>query len=163
MTEPIVWVSGEDPEMAQAIKAAQASYHMFAAEMALESRRIIPALLGATVKAFFPRAEPPGGGEHMWLHVTQADERGVSGELASEPQFVTGFVEGQEVSVPRERVSDWILFFGLNQRVVAPPVRGGFTLGVIWKRMSGEERAGSATEEPICWFLESGTPFGSTY
>jgi uncharacterized protein YegJ (DUF2314 family) len=97
----------------------------------------------------------------MWIHVSQADEIGVSGELASEPQFLLGCAEWQEVSVPRERVSDWILFFGLNQRVVVPPVRGGFTLGVIWKRMSAEERAGCGTEEPFCWFLESGTPFGS--
>src|SRR4051812_32624946 len=100
MTKSITWMEGDDEEMLKAIAAAQASYHLFVDEMALDARRVVSALQTAAVKAFFPRIADPGGGEHMWVLVREASEAGVAGELISEPQYAENVFEGQEVSIP---------------------------------------------------------------
>jgi len=157
----ITWIEGEDPQMMAAIQRAQATLPAFEAELGMDSRRVIPALEAAIVKAFFPDPSKSERGEHMWLDDVQIDLHGVAGRLSEDPHFVHGLRAGQPVVVPPDRVSDWVLFFGLKQKLVSPPAKGGFTLGVIWQQMSEQERSELASQAPFCWFIDSGTSFGA--
>lgn len=131
--------------MVAAIRKAQAALPEFAEQLRMDARRILPALEVAVVKAFFPAPGTPAEGEHMFVDQVQIDGESVHGVLASEPSWIPGLKEGQEVRFPASRISDW--FYVIRGRG-----HGGFTLDVLRKRMSADEYREAAEFPPFSWF-----------
>ena len=127
MSDDILWIEAEDPEMARAIRAAQGSFPEFARQAELEHFRIVPAFETIAIKAFFPDPARPGYGEHMFVTDISTDGKSISGILASEPGFASDLKEGGEVSFPIPRLSDWFLVSG-GKGI------GGFTIDVLRDR-----------------------------
>ena len=144
-TDPIIILSGGDPEMTAAIKKAQDTFPEFVRELELESRRIIPALEAAMVKAFFFETDTPEKGEHMFLDEVRVEEGLVHGILSSTPQTVSGLTEGENVSLPISQVSDWFI-------VIDGRGQGGHTLDVIAKNMGRRAYKEVADHPPFVWF-----------
>ena len=143
--EPIFTVDGSDAEMNAAIKRAKQTFPEFVKELELESRRIIPALDAAVVKVFFFDPDTPERGEHMFVDEVRVEGQAVHGVISSTPSSVTSVSEGQAVSFPISRISDW--FIVINGRG-----QGGHTLDVIAKRMPPEEYREAADQPPFSWF-----------
>lgn len=143
--DPIHTLSGSDPEMNAAIKKAQETFPEFVKELELESRRVVPALDQALVKAFFFEPATPERGEHMFVNRVRVEGGVVHGILASAPRSVGGLREGQEVSFPISRISDWFI-------VIEGRGRGGHTLDVIAKRMPKAAYAQASKHPPFAWF-----------
>jgi len=144
-TDPIYTLSGRDPDMAAAIKNAQISFPEFVKELDLESRRIIPALDAAIVKAFFFNPATPEQGEHMFVDHIRVDGDQVRGVLSSSPSTIAGLSEGQEVSFPVSRISDWFI-------VIDGKGRGGHTLDILAKRMPKASLIEASNYPPFSWF-----------
>lgn len=130
----IHWLEGGDPTMTAAIKNAQATFPEFVHELEIEEHRIIPALEAAVVKAFFPHPQDPAKGEHMFVEGISIESNLIHGVLSSDSNYVPGLREGQKVSFPYSRISDWFL-------VIDGKGRGGHTLQAIASSMSQEEYA----------------------
>ena len=143
--EQIVWMSGEDPEMVGAIAAAQATFLEFARQAELERFRIVPAFHAIAMKAFFPDPAQPGCGEHMFVTDISTDGKSVTGTLASDPNNIPGLAAGQQVTFPVANVSDW--FLAADEKGI-----GGFTVDVMKKHMSVEQRAELEQCEPLAWY-----------
>ena len=143
--DPLFWLSGTDTEMNAAIKMAQQTFSEFVSELELESRRVVPALDYAVVKAFFCEPATPGQGEHMFVSEVRLEGQTVHGVLTGTPQFVTSLKEGQPVSFPVSRISDWFIVIGGRGR-------GGHTIDLIGKRMPRPEYHVAASQPPFSWF-----------
>src|SRR3954452_5237731 len=107
--DPLFWLDGSDDEMLTAIKKAQQTFPQFAKELEQESRRVVPALDAAVVKAFFFESATPKQGEHMFVNQVRLDGDTVHGVISGTPRFVTSLSEGQDVSFPTSRISDWFI------------------------------------------------------
>lgn len=143
--DPICTLDGGDSTMNAAIKKAQDTFPEFVRELELESRRIIPGLDAAIVKAFFFERATPEKGEHMFVDEVRVKGDMVYGVLSGRPQTVTGLSEGQNVSFPVSRVSDWFI-------VIEGRGRGGHTLDVIAKRMPKAAYLEASKHPPFAWF-----------
>ncbi|HWA25840.1 MAG TPA: DUF2314 domain-containing protein [Lacunisphaera sp.] len=143
--DPIFTVSGNDPEMNAAIKKAQDSFPEFIRELELESRRVIPALDEAIVKAFFFDPESPEEGEHMFVESIRFEDGMIHGVLSGEPQHLQSYSLGQEVSFPVSRVSDWFVVIGGRGK-------GGYTLEIIARRMPATVYREARSQPPFSWF-----------
>ena len=75
MSDEILRVEAEDPEMARAILAAQVSFPEFARQAELEHFRVVPAFEMVAIKAFFPDPARPGSGEHMFVPTSRPTPR----------------------------------------------------------------------------------------
>ncbi len=142
---PHVWVSGADEEMNAAIKMAQQTFPEFVAELELESRRIIPALDYAVVKAFFSDPATPDQGEDMFVSDVRVEGQTVHGILNGTPRFVTSLSEGQRVSFPVSRISDWFIVRGGRGK-------GGHLIDLIAKRMPRADYEAVSSQPPFSWF-----------
>jgi uncharacterized protein YegJ (DUF2314 family) len=143
--DPICTVDGGDAEMNAAIRLAQQTFPEFVREIELESRRIIPALDAAVVKAFFFEPATPARGEHMFVDEIEVEGEVIHGVLSGTPQSVRGLAEGQRVSFPLVQLSDWFIVIGGRGR-------GGYTLDVIAKRMPPDAYREASTQPPFSWF-----------
>lgn len=135
------WLAGEDPEMARAIEAAQASFTEFARQAELENFRPEPAFDEIAIKAFFPNPQQPEDGEHLYATFVATDGQTIEAILDADPYFVPGLAEGQRVRFPLSQLSDWLLV--INGRGL-----GGFTLDVEMRRLT-EAHFG---HPPYCWY-----------
>ncbi len=142
----IFWISGENEMMSRAIRAAQATFPEFARQVDLERFRVIPAFESIAVKAFFPHPAEPTRGEHMFVAEISTDGQIISGVLNNDPHDIPGLRDGDRVSFPLSRLSDWILASG-NRGF------GGFTLDVMIRNFSPEQLRVYGSQPPICWFL----------
>lgn len=81
-------------------------------------------------------AQFEGGGntEYIWLRDVAAADGSFSGTIADAPVDVQDVHEGDHVTVPLDRVTDWMVIEG--KRLVA----GGYTIRVLRERLSPEER-----------------------
>lgn len=127
--------------MNSAIKKAQETFPEFVKELEMESRRVVPALDAAIVKAFFFEPTTPEKGEHMFVNHVRVEGDLVHGILSSTPHSVAGLREGEEVSFPISRVSDWFV-------VIEGRGKGGHTLDVIAKRMPKAAYAQASKHPP---------------
>ncbi len=143
--DPILWIDSEDPAMAGAIQAAQESFPEFARQAELEHFRIIPAFAAVAIKAFFPDPARPGSGEHMFVTDISTNGQSITGTLASQPGFASDLQEGQEVTFPVSRLSDWFLVNG-DQGI------GGFTIDVLRDQFSEEQRQEFDEYPPYAWY-----------
>jgi uncharacterized protein YegJ (DUF2314 family) len=137
---PVFKTPGNDSEMNEAAAKARKTFRYFWREMSWESRRIIPALELAAVKATFTdppevRAEDPDAleCEHMWLMDVRFDGRKVEGTLINSPSSLKSVSEGDRVRIPGRQLCDWMY-------VINEEVYGGFTVDLMRSRMSSSER-----------------------
>ena len=132
----IFYAPGDDPAMAAAVQQAQATFKYFWRELSWEARRIVPALNLACVKVAFEE-EPANSDEllveHMWLNNLAFDGDTISGVLINDPDELTTVQNGDFVSVPWTRITDW-LFYCEGRSY------GGFTIQAMRAAMSAAER-----------------------
>lgn len=128
-SEPgVINVSADDAEMNAAIQEAQGTLDTFIAS--LQSPQ--PGQTGFSIKARFAFGDD-GGYEHIWIADVSYDGKAFSGTIANEPVDVKNLEFGQRVTIPVSEVTDWML-------VQDGKLVGGYTLRVLLKRMSPEER-----------------------
>src|SRR5947209_17922601 len=113
--------------MNAAIKRAQQTFPEFVKELELESRRIIPALDAAVVKAFFFDPDTPERGEHMFVDDIRVEGQTIHGVVSGTPNSVTSVSEGQTVSFPASGARN-------GSTATKVPGRGGPSLDVIARR-----------------------------
>ncbi len=147
MTDSISFFApGDDAAMLAAYKNAQDNFKYFWRELSWEYRRIIPALDMAAVKVAFmqtiPGEEEPLV-EHMWVNDINFDGDTISGVLINSPNELTNIEEGDEVAVPLNQISDWLI-------ICEGQPYGGYTLQVMRAQMDDEERE----EHDTAWGLQ---------
>jgi uncharacterized protein len=104
---------GSDPEMQRAFENARSTFRYFWREVALEQRRIVPALDLACVKAPFAdesQKEDHAGtpeAEQMWIEQVDFDGRFVSGVLLNDPFRLKTMKKGDAIRLPLDQISDW--------------------------------------------------------
>lgn len=158
MTENNVqWMAGDDPEMLKAYQAAQKTFLEFARHAELEQNRMVPAFENVSVKAFFP-IDPKrtdnmqaSAGEHMYVTNVSTDGKTVFGTLNADPQHIRWLKDGDAVSFPISRLSDWFLIPAGNK-----PGIGGFTIDVLKRQMDPRELAEYEQSPPLKWFKQRG-------
>lgn len=136
--------------MQNAYQSARASFRYFWRELSWERRRIVPALDLAIVKLPFtdgPRTDGNAEFEQMWIGDVDFDGDSVQGTLMNAPNWLTSVREGETVTAPWERLTDWMMT--VNGRAY-----GGFTVNLMRARMSRRER----DEHDQAWGLEFGDP-----
>jgi uncharacterized protein YegJ (DUF2314 family) len=143
-------LDGQDPEMAQARRAARDSFKFFWRELSWERRRIVPGLGMAAVKVAFPTPRagpsiPPL--EFMWIDDIAFDGHTVSGKLLNDSHWTETLRAGVPVSVPLAEINDWL--YAIGDRPY-----GGFTVDVLRARMPAEERRA----HDAAWGLDFGAP-----
>jgi uncharacterized protein YegJ (DUF2314 family) len=154
MTEnDVLWMAGDDPEMVKAYESAQKTFLEFARHAELEQNRVVPAFENVSVKAFFPidpnrdASTETSVGEHMYVTDVSTDGKTVFGILNNDPHQIRWLKEGDSVSFPLSRLSDWFLIPSGNK---AP--MGGFTIDVLKHQMDPQELAEYEKYPPLMWF-----------
>jgi uncharacterized protein YegJ (DUF2314 family) len=139
----IILVQSDDAEMNAAMQTARDRFPEFWREVSADYRRVIPALGGSMVKAYFDDpGGAPQGGEHMWVRGVEYDGKMITGELADPPRHLRTVRAGQQVSFPLERLSDW--FYVDGDKAV-----GAFTVRLLRTRMSKDERRAHDSHYPF--------------
>lgn len=132
----IQFFNSDDPEMSQAVIQAQRSFRWFWYQVASDFNRIVPATNFSMIKAAFCNdfGDPNQTVEHMFVDSLYFDGVEIHGVLRSDPNWVHGIQDGDQVSFALKHVSDWMC-------CVDEMVYGGFAVQVIRSRMSDSERA----------------------
>lgn len=150
---PLFTFDDEDPAMQAAHRRARATFRYFWREITWERHRIVPALDMTCVKAAFtdpPTTQHRPGApeaEQMWFGEIDFDGRAVTGVLLNTPHWLTSIKAGDPVSLPLERVTDWLY-------VIDGTAYGAFTVAVLRARMDQTERR----EHDGAWGLRFGDP-----
>ena len=97
-------VPNEDAVMAAAIAKAQASLPRFFEILAKPQ----PGDDGFAVKIHYNLGS--GGGEHIWANDVQRNGNEVTATINNRPQKIPNLKLGQRVTVPMERITDWMFF-----------------------------------------------------
>jgi uncharacterized protein YegJ (DUF2314 family) len=150
-----VSVGDYHPEVRRAIAAAQATFPQFARHVESECiRRAMAERLGVApiydqiyLKALFVDPVDPNYGEHLPVTSFYTDGKTVTGVIAEDATSLD-LRDGQEVSFPVERISDWLLV-----RVDGLAL-GGFTIDVMARQMTEAERAAAAHHPPYRWYRD---------
>jgi uncharacterized protein YegJ (DUF2314 family) len=122
----IVGVSGDDPEMNKAIDTSRKTVDQFIT--ALKSPK--PGQDHFTVKAKFGEGNNI---EHMWIDPVRFDGAKFVGNLSNEPEFLKSPKLGDEVSVAKDQISDWMY-------VDKGHLVGGYSVRLLRDRATPEER-----------------------
>ena len=138
----IITVQSDDAEMNAAMQTARDKFPDFWREVSADYKRVIPALGGSMVKAYFYDAGAPESGEHMWVSEVEYDGKTITGELADTPRQLRSVWSGERVSFPLERLSDW--FYADGGKAV-----GAFTVRLLRTRMGTEERRAHDSHYPF--------------
>lgn len=135
--------------MLQASERARQTFRYFWREAFWESRRIVPGLGLAAVKAAFSdnESDPEAPVEHMWVSEVGFDGDELSGVLLNSPNALSTLAEGDGVSLALSRVGDWM--YTINDRAY-----GGFTVNLLRSRMDEAERQ----HHDGLWGLNFGKP-----
>lgn len=122
----VISVHETDPIMNAAMERARSTVDRFIGRL--------PQLqaAGAPVSVKFALTEN-GRTEHVWIANPEFDGRVFAGHLNSVPVNLPSWSQGDRVSVPADRISDWMAISGQT-------LYGGFTLHVTHERMSPDQR-----------------------
>jgi uncharacterized protein YegJ (DUF2314 family) len=123
----VAYVDDADPKMKAAIDRARTTADQFIQALA----RAEPSQQGFSVKLL---VQDGSRGEHMWITPVRFANGNFSGELNNVPDTLTNVKLGDEVSVSKNEISDWMYID--NGKLV-----GGYTLRVLRDAMSADERA----------------------
>jgi uncharacterized protein YegJ (DUF2314 family) len=135
-------VQSDDAEMLAAMQTARDRFPEFWREVSADYKRVIPALGGSMVKAYFYDAAAPQSGEHMWVSEVEYDGKTITGVLADTPRQLRSVRSGQQVSFPLERLSDW--FYVDGGKAI-----GAFTVRLLRTRMTAEQRQAHDSHYPF--------------
>jgi uncharacterized protein YegJ (DUF2314 family) len=142
-TPNILWLDGEDAEMIAAIREAQKTFGQYRKAVS----RTKPVVEDCGVKVFFPSAQDPQAGEHMWVNELVFRRKDTVGTLCNDPGWIGGLTCGDRVPFTLDRVSDW--FF-----VVKGVLHGGFTLKVLYRHYTPEQFAECRDDPPACYLAD---------
>ena len=117
---------GDDPNMLAAYKAARGSVDGLIERLPKLQRAGVYASVKVPV-------EENGQVEHIWLDDIRFGEGQVHGALGNAPINLPSWSLGDPISVPLQRISDWMVVY--KDRLI-----GGYTLFVTRGRLQGEER-----------------------
>jgi uncharacterized protein YegJ (DUF2314 family) len=123
----IIHVRETDAEMDAAIKKARETVADFT--KVLSDPKNIPPVCGVKVKIV-----DGANVEHIWANKVTFDGKQFTGIIDNEPDTVETVRYGDKVSVKPEEISDW-MYVTPQSKII-----GAFTLRVLRKRMSPEER-----------------------
>ena len=99
-----VWLKKTSPEMAEAMKSAQASLPVFWKRIDSGD----PDVTSPMVKVGYPTAH--GGVEYLWMEVEAHSGDTVTGRIANTPEDVPDVHEGERVVVDLVKIIDWAYF-----------------------------------------------------
>lgn len=126
--EPAIYsVEGDDIEMNKAIQTARATLHKFNSALSAKDT----AFNTFTLKVGFPT--PDGGKEHIWMSDIVFDKNQYSGIVNNTPEWVTSIKLGDSILIKTGDITDWMYYEG-------DKIKGAYTMRVIRKRMTAEER-----------------------
>ena len=124
------------------MQTARERFPEFWKEVSTDYKRVIPALDGSMVKAYFHDAGAPRTGEHMWVREVEYDGETITGVLADVPRQLQSVQQGQRVSFPLGRLSDW--FYVEDDKAT-----GAFTVRLLRTRMTEEQRQAHDSHYPF--------------
>lgn len=125
-----------EPQIRQAILAAQESFRYFWRELTWDRRRVVSVLDLAMVMlpvSDAPNPDNPRQIEHVWVKNVEFDGDNLSGTILTPPKRLTTVRGGQKVSLPLDHLSDWLL--SAEGRSC-----GAFTINLFRSRMPQELR-----------------------
>ena len=133
---PVTFHKGDDPEIVAAARDARRTFRHFWNQVSLDFNRIVPALELACAKAAFSDDESDDESqvEQMWVDQVNFDGVDVFGVLINAPNWLNSVAQGDGVSFPISRISDWLC-------VLDGQVYGGYSVQVLRSRMSDDERS----------------------
>lgn len=126
--EQIVNVSNDDLEMNAAIQRAQETLPLFIEAYQTSSY----ADDHFTIKVKFPYGTGDAA-EHMWITDLTVTEKGFTGILGNEPEYIHDLQMGDTVDVKLENVTDWMILRDGQ-------MLGGFSVHLLRSRMSETEQ-----------------------
>jgi Uncharacterized protein conserved in bacteria (DUF2314) len=91
----------------------------------------------------------PMFGEHIYLTDVSTNGKTVTAKLEASAMRRPDLKEGQEVTLPIDKLSDWFL-------VRKGKGTGGFCIGKVWAQLSEEEQAQVGQSPPFSWFAHRG-------
>lgn len=141
-TGKVIQVAGDDAEMNAAMESARKAFGGAWEEILKHRQEGSPEFDTVMVKAYFADTSDPDGGEHLWIEDIAYDSLSISGVVASEPIDLAEPILGDRVSFPLERLTDWLV-------VDNGIAKGVFTVQLLRKRMSPEERAEHDSHYPF--------------
>lgn len=121
-----VYVNDSDGEMNNAMENANESLDLF--QIALQSKN--PNYSEFKLKQYIETDE---GGEHIWIGDILFKNGKYTGIVQNDPIGTTKIKFGDDVEIPVENVTDWMYYDG-------DTIRGAFTVKVLRKNMSAEDR-----------------------
>ncbi len=124
----------EDKEMNEAILTARNTLHQL--DTVLASGNYDEE--SASLKVKF---DAPGGGEHMWVGFVMKKDGVYSGIVANEAELTKEVKMGDSIAIDPANITDW----KYSDNGV---LRGGYTIRLIRKRMTKEERTQLDKELP---------------
>jgi uncharacterized protein YegJ (DUF2314 family) len=126
--EPLVtYFREKDPAMRAAQEQARATLAEF-------EKRLAHPPATQTYISLKGRFEEGDAVEHMWIDDVVVTPAGYRGRLGNKPLEIKSIDVGDEVTVPRERVSDW---FAVDRGKLV----GGYTLRLQRSRLPADKRA----------------------
>lgn len=143
----ITGVSDEDPAMNQAMQEARDTFPAAWKKIREDQRRPQPNFTNVMVKARFsdkPALKAEEDAEHMWVGNFTFDGKTIRGTLLSKPGGLKSVKNGDQVSFPLERLSDWTY---AEDGLMA----GSFTVKLLHSRMSPEEKQEHNEATGINW------------
>ena len=126
MRDDLIPVSVGDPEMNRAMAEARRRLPEFRRALDEDAGRIIPTINGALVKAAVS-SPSTGKTEHIWLEDVGFEDNRIIGSVASSPDAIPEVARGDEITVSRDDVSDWVYRQGGR-------TFGGFTVRLMQQR-----------------------------
>lgn len=126
-------IAASDPEMRMAIERARQTFPDFLRELDDDSKRLLPVVETALVKAYFADPDERDHGEHLWVAVNEWTPDSVVGEVLSQPTHVKIVSQGEDVRIATEQLSDWLY-------VADGVARGAYTVRLLRQRMTSQER-----------------------
>jgi uncharacterized protein YegJ (DUF2314 family) len=128
--EPGVYtVDPDDEDMNAAIQEARRTLDVFVSELASSKKhhRLF------SVKVTFPQDDGDGN-EHIWLDDVSYQNGHFTGTVGNVPRGLSRIHPDNTLTIHRDAVTDWNIVDGNK-------ATGGFTVRVLRRRMSAEERA----------------------
>lgn len=119
--DPVVDFEDDDPEMSAAIAQARQTLGEFLAHLQQHPDDELN-----LIKAPIETGERV---EHIWIDNVTFDGTQFTGTLSNQPYDLSIYKQGDEVTVPRDDVSDWMY-------VVDEKMHGGHTIAVMQRRMA---------------------------
>lgn len=118
---PVITIKDDDPELLAAVEEARSRWPEFLAAFTART----PDNDRFSVKV--PLSDN-GNTEWIWISPTSISDTAVTGTLGNDPNELAHYAYGDEVTIPVDRISDWMI-------VEDDEIIGGFSLKVLQKAM----------------------------